>query len=345
MSNAVPPAKPAPAEVLEDDEKNPLEAGPPDEEFWEKYSAHLEFPLSTVGAILLHVLVGAFIVFVLFRLANQGADRSSVPLKLVEVGGFDEFGQGSEGSGGVDDPIARGDSNPLEQALKDIMPLDQLPEAKQNMQDLLKEIDPKSDFAVSAQAAAAYSTLDKTLKEKMLGMQRGAGKEKGGGYDGTAGTGPGGTGADSTRARTMRWVLRFRTSSGRDYLDQLHAMGGVVAVPVPPENKKLLFFDNLQNPNGRIANSADEARMAQLLQFNDGRRESVDAVARELKLDFTPKAFWAFFPKEVEDDLGRKEKNYRNRRPEDIEETIFTVSYRGGTFQAVVYDQVAKRGR
>ena len=28
---------------------------PPDEEFWEKYSPHYEFPLSTVGSIALHI--------------------------------------------------------------------------------------------------------------------------------------------------------------------------------------------------------------------------------------------------------------------------------------------------
>ena len=57
-----------------------------------------------------------------------------------------------------------------------------------------------------------------------------------------------------------------------------------------------------------------------------------------------PKAFWAFFPKEVEEKLAHLEKGYRNRRPEDIEETVFKVTIRGGNFEMVVDDQIMKRG-
>ncbi len=55
------------------------------------------------------------------------------------------------------------------------------------------------------------------------------------------------------------------------------------------------------------------------------------------------KAFWAFFPSNLEEELARKEKGYRNRRPEDIEETIFRVTVRGGQFTIEVDDQVAKK--
>ena len=51
-------------------------ANGPSEAFWEKYNKRLEFPLSTVSAILLHVLIGAVIVFGIFRLMNTEADRT-----------------------------------------------------------------------------------------------------------------------------------------------------------------------------------------------------------------------------------------------------------------------------
>ena len=42
-------------------------------------------------------------------------------------------------------------------------------------------------------------------------------------------------------------------------------------------------------------------------------------------------------------ELSRKEQNYRNRRAEDIEETVFRVVVRGGNYEIVVDDQTAKR--
>ena len=49
--------------------------GPPEEVFWEKYNKRLEFPLSTVSAVLVHVLIGAVIVFGIFHLMDREADR------------------------------------------------------------------------------------------------------------------------------------------------------------------------------------------------------------------------------------------------------------------------------
>ena len=342
MSNPVPP--PAAPVVEEEEQKHILDSGPPEEEFWEKYSSHLEFPLSTVLAILLHVAVGAIIIF-MFHLANRGEDRNSVPLTLIDPGGFDESGQGSQGSGGKDDPITKGDSNPFEKSISDILPdPSMIPQAKADLKSLMQDLDPNSEMPITAENVAAFSTLDKELQKKLLGMQRGAGDGGGSGFDGTKGAGPGGTGADSTRARTMRWVLRFRTANGADYVDQLKAMGGVIIVPIPPENKQMMFFSDLSNPtNGKIGSDADLRQFGGLLQFSDGRQESVQGVSQVLGLTFRPKAFWAIFPKKVEKDLEMKEKGYRNRRAEDIEETVFSITVRAGQFEAVVVDQTKKK--
>ena len=48
--------------------------GPPEEEFWDRYNKRLEFPLSTVTAIFLHVLVAAFLV-VIFTYFMKKDDR------------------------------------------------------------------------------------------------------------------------------------------------------------------------------------------------------------------------------------------------------------------------------
>ena len=69
----------------------------------------------------------------------------------------------------------------------------------------------------------------------------------------------------------------------------------------------------------------------------------ISSGSRSKKTPTTPTAFWAFFPKELEEKLARMETGYRNRRSEDIEETIFRVTIRGGSYELVVDDQRIKK--
>ena len=51
---------------------------------------------------------------------------------------------------------------------------------------------------------------------------------------------------------------------------------------------------------------------------SDTRPDSVRGVCEVLGVkEPNVKSFWAFFPKGLEDELDRKEKGYRNRRPEE----------------------------
>ena len=103
---------------------------------------------------------------------------------------------------------------------------------------------------------------------------------------------------------------------------------------------------DLSNPSShRTATDADFRRLAGKIQFADNRRDQVRDVLATLGVvtPGQPKAFWAFFPKDLEDELANKETSYRNKRPENIEETIFSVTIRGGKHEIVVVDQVLKR--
>jgi hypothetical protein len=141
----------------------------------------------------------------------------------------------------------------------------------------------------------------------------------------------------------MRWVLRFKVSSGRDYVEQLKSMGAVILVPVPGTAKNFYFPDLNNLTNQRIASDDDLRALGNKIKFSDHRRDAVQQVAGTLGLDFRPDAFWAFFPKGLEDELARKETGFRNRRSEDIEETIFRVTIRGGSYEIVVDEQKIKR--
>lgn len=315
--------------------------GPPEEEFWEKYNGRLEFPLGTVASVFLHILVFAVVVFGLFGLMND-EDRTNPPLQLLQVGGLDDFGEGSAGSGG-DDADRELNVDPYSGVRETFATPQALADAKAELQKIALD-DPTGKTPIAPPNVAAYEKLDKTLREKLLGGRKGSGNQAGKGDDGTAGAGPGGTGADSTRARGLRWVLRFRITGGRDYLDQLRAMGAEILVPLPPDNKKCLIIRDLASPSPATATDADLNRLAGKIQFSDNRAQPVREVLEALRVNPpTAKAFWAFFPKDVEEQLARKEKGYRNRRAEDIEETVFQVTIRGGSFEMVVVDQVIKK--
>lgn len=320
--------------------------GPPDEEFWEKYNKRLEFPLSTVTAVFLHMLVAGFLVLT-YTYFMKKEDRGGVPVSLVpDMGGLDDEGSGSSGSGGIDDPLKEAKSTSLEEQLKVLPDPSQLPVIKDNIKEALK-FDNEGNIPVSDFNAAAYAAVNKSLAEKLLdvGAKRGAGPGAGSGNDGSAGTGPGGTGANSTRARSLRWVMRFRTSSGDDYVSQLAAMNAVILVPLPSlDNAQGLYFTNLKNLNEKkTSTNADLSKLAGQIKFSDTRPDSVRAVCDVLGVKENARSFWAFFPKGLEDELAKMEIGYRNRRPEQIEETIFRVIVQGGTYKLVVDDQTVKR--
>jgi hypothetical protein len=318
---------------------------PPESTFWQRYNQHLEFPTSVLISVLALSLGLMFIVLIVWAAMSSGPDRSQVAIKLGE-GGPDDTGDGSPSEGGVQDPIAIGLTAPKAEDFERLnLPKDQLPQVKDDLKKAIEVEDPSSDISVPDEKAAAYKTLDDELRNKLLGLgqKKGAGPGPGSGDTGP-GSGSGGTGVDSTRARSIRWVLRFRTTGGRDYLDQLMAMRAVVLVPVQGSNKQMYIFRDLAHPKpGTIATDADIAQLSHLIQFSDIRQSSVQGVGEALGLNYTPPVFWAFFPSDLEAELARKEKSYRNRRPEDIEETVFQVTVRGGQYELIVVEQRAKR--
>jgi hypothetical protein len=118
----------------------------------------------------------------------------------------------------------------------------------------------------------------------------------------------------------------------------------VILVPMPPDFKQGLYFTNLKNLNDKkMSTDKDLSKLAGQIKFSDTRPDSVRAVCDVLGVKENVKSFWAFFPRGLEDELSKKETGYRNRRAEDIEETIFRVISKGGGYEIVVDDQRAKR--
>ena len=140
------------------------------------------------------------------------------------------------------------------------------------------------------------------------------------GYDGSAGKGPGGSGADSTLGRNMRWVLRFKVTSGRDYLDQLEGDGrGRSSSRGRKTRSKCVFYslgNDMAGNQPMAASPRPTLRRAgrTRFKFSDARRDAGQRRGRRA-------AGWTSrrrrsgrsSRRSLEDELARKETGYRNK--------------------------------
>lgn len=320
---------------------------PPDEAFWRTYSPNLEFPIATIVSILIHAGLVVLFLGIIYFAIQSGVDKTSVPITLVDMGGYDNQGDGSPGSGNNPDPLRLGEMAPDAKDYEALALPTDLPTVKDEISKQIALENPLAAIQLSDEKAAELALLDKSIRDKLLGVgqKRGSGGSSGSGDSGQTGTGPGGFGADTTRARGLRWVIRFRTASGRDYLDQLRSMGAIVIVPVPPDFKtRMHIYRDLKNPTpGVVMTPEDWDSLSNQIRFCDFKQESGKQISEALDLPFTAPFFWAFFPKGLENELARMETSYQNRRAEDIEETVFQAVQRGGSYELQVARQTVKR--
>ena len=322
-------------------DETPAGAVPPDDKFWRKYSPRLEFPISLVLSLLL--LLAAFATLVGFMLLGigDGPQKKTPPISLVD-GGLDDAGNGSPGAkgGGTDAAEKLVPSAPQE--TPEPVPTDAPPEPTVKEPTVTPDDPNGSKPTPVAEASAAYASLEDAARKALIGPKGtpGQGDPKGD----SRGKGPGGIGSDSTRARSLRWTIGFTTNSGRDYLDQLHALGAKVLVPDPSDPRKMTLFTDLKNPKpGTVASDADLVAFGGQMQFCDTKPDSVREVGKALGLPTAPTAFWAIFPKGIETELTALEVKYRGLRSSEIEQTRFSVSVVGGRYQLRVTDQTVKR--
>jgi len=315
----------------------------PHEEFWDRYNKRFEFPISTLAAALIHLGVAALLVVILVHLMNGSPRNGPVPILIVPDLGLDDDGEGRPDDGGVRDPRVEKAGDPWTASMNLLPNPEELRRVEADIRRYIE--DETGTVPISSANAAQYRELDETLRRKLLppGAKNGSGTGPGRG-DGDKKPGPGGNATDNSRARSLRWVLRFTTTDGRDYLDQLAAMGAAILVPLPPDNKDALLFPDLKDlKQRRLASNEDLKRLAGQVRFSDARPDSVAAVCGVLGVDAKPRTFWAFFPRAIEDELAKKEIGYRNRRPEKIEETVFHIRFREGQVLIQVVDQTPKK--
>jgi hypothetical protein len=318
---------------------------PPAEVFWQKYSPHYEFPLSSIGSVALHVLGVVLFLGLLWLMNSLRIDSSTpVPIRQMTVATDDGSENGAPGAGGGSpeeniDPVARPmDPNRTvpETALNEVLP---------EVKDWVPKV-PQGDDAPRVEdlpQIKPLANLNDDLRKKLLqgkGDPKGAGNQEGKGPADQEGNKTGGTGdAASSKSRAIRWQLVFKTDNGTDYTKQLAAMKATIAFPIPPANNELLIFRDLSNPKGEKG----DIKSLPELYFIDDLFESAARVGKVLGTDFAPRSFIAFFPKEIEEELAQKERNYRNRKEDQIFSTTFRILVRDGKFTITVTDQIPVR--
>jgi len=155
------------------------------------------------------------------------------------------------------------------------------------------------------------------------------------------GTGTGGIGGRKATAQEIKaWRWRFDLAGdGPEHARKLAAVGVTVAFP-DPKGGFFLVTDLNRRPVDMKRDSLLAFKDA--VKWYNGRPESVQALARELQLPFTPKFVVLLLPKDREQKLANEEKRYadENRRAvESIQFTQFDFRLRNGAYDPVVIDQ------
>jgi hypothetical protein len=325
---------------------------PPEEKFWQRYSPHHEFPLSSVISICLYTLAGLLAWAVVVYAMKHMDDGGSLPVGDIVIagGGGNEEGEGEKGAGDLP-PVKRTEAagakkeiaSSAQPTAKDVDLKDVVPDPV----ELLEQKDPSVRFIDESNVAMAnFKQISRDARQQLmagLGPSKGkGGSGEGGGKGKGKGKGEGDLEGDGKQTlnvrqkRVLRWVMQFNTFNGDDYLAQLRELGAILAIP-DPQAGGYLVIRNLQRlpAKGEREDLADIKRIFWI----DDKPPSVDSLARALGLFARPPHIVAFFPEKLEKELLQKELQYGGKREEDIKETRFRVVRRGRTYVPEVEGQ------
>ncbi len=324
---------------------------PPDEAFWQRYSPHHEFPVSSVVSFTLYFLAGA-ILWVAFNYLHivfpSKGGMEVEPIAFAGGGGGGDGGTGGDNAKGREEDVQKydGTEENLPETLKPKERLTDMPRTEVKPSEL-PEFDPKDTetqryIEQGTQQVTALARISGDARARLSeGLREpGSGGGKDGGRDGSKdkGVGPktGGAAMQTDRVkRQLRWRIDFPKINDEDYRAQLHAMGAMIAVPEGNGQYRLIRDLSQKPAAGKVEDLAQLKRMFWI----DNDAKSVGSLVRSLALPVVPDHIVAFFPEKVEADLLRKELKFAGRKESEIIETRFKVVRRGATYEPVVVDQ------
>ncbi|MGH7172166.1 MAG: hypothetical protein ACRELG_17970 [Gemmataceae bacterium] len=135
--------------------------------------------------------------------------------------------------------------------------------------------------------------------------------------------------------RMLRWTRKFDTKNAEDYVQQMRALGAILAFPIK-KGEYVVIRDLSKRP---AEPKAEDIAKMNRIYWIDHKAESVRDVCTILGVKGSPDHFIAFFPEKLENQLHEKELKYKGLPEDDIEATSFRVFRRGAAWQVKVVEQ------
>jgi hypothetical protein len=332
---------------------------PPDERFWQRYSPHAEFPLSSAGSFAIHAILFGLLALLAFLGTlwfNQGGRSLPVEAVRLDLGGGGGHPRGHGDGPNRGQPQEAGSDRPSEGPTEDAPQVDNAqpkidvkPNPRINAQfdapslRYIQQVDTETAqaYARMSKAASRIRVTDATESGRGQG-----GKGSGGGSGDGQGTGTGdgrgeGKGNLTKREKRMiRWFMGFNSLDARDYLAQLQGLGAILAVPIR-EDANGPEYRVIRDLSGRPPQLLEEdiAKLNRIYWYDD-KPASAAGVMEVLRLNVRPSHFIAFMPLELEDKLYQMEKKELEKHPgrteDDIAATRFKVEVRRGKYVPVL---------
>jgi hypothetical protein len=318
----------------------PAAKQPPENSVWIRYHPWIEGVMAHISAWSIHLLViGGAVLWFTYLAYALGFARPSrslpmAPVRLaVPTGDGQPVGAKAEGRDNAPPKEALPDRNGGEQRNGLSSPIDR-PELPSPPKEVIPEFPQSGERAANpgGDTMGAFIELD-----RQLGEMRKTRSEGNGGTGPVAGTRPGdgpgqkpGAGGEAgsptatvEQQRMMRWSMRFDTQNGADYLRQLEALGAVLAIPDGANSYKVV--DLTKRP--LRAEDRDLSAGKRIWWF-DKNPQSVAGLMTAMRLSFRPQRIVALIPKDVEEELAKKELE-TGLKVDDIFETTFGVRVPG----------------
>jgi hypothetical protein len=326
---------------------------PPDEDFWQRYSPHHEFPLSLSSSGVVHITVFGLMVLGGI-LGARWYSGSNVDVDTIEIaGGGGQIGGFGDKTTGPNLQPQEAAKNVAENAPKqELAPQESLKQVDSTPQPLIKPDQPLvRPIEESIGLGKNLDEVGKKAMEKLALLQQGGtiskgrgGSGEGGGLGKGRGTGIGdleGAGRmkiTKRQQRQLRWVMKFNIRMPEDYARQLQGLKAILAIPIAGKEKEFEVIENLsQRP---VKPKVKDVTEINRIYWVDDRRESVASLARVLGVDPVPPYFVAFFPAELEQKLLEKELAAARGKPEEkIRETQFEVQLTKKGYEPFVVKQ------
>jgi hypothetical protein len=333
---------------------------PPEEQFWQRYSPHNEFPLSSVGSLTIYLLIAVLIVASI-KLGLFETQKAPLEVDAVEIGLGDEGGGGGDEAG-----VQGGVGQTLPDKISGVakvndnlppLPAFNLPKPKledSKLSDLIpRDNDQQGAITEYTEAMGQLAKLEKETQDKLIrslgqgGPGSGGGKGAGVGKGIGDGKGDGNRGTMEQRAKRMlRWNMVFDTRHGEDYRLQLQSLGAILAIPAGkgPDGQQQFFVIRDLRPGVKLPDKPEDLTSIKRIFWVDGRPESIGPLAKALGLREMPQAVVAFFPGEFEDKLATLERNFAQSHGTAVarvQETRFRIVFNGrsGKYEPMLVDQ------